>query len=146
MYGGLLCAAKLTDKGFVLGFIHRAVYIIRCTFVIARSKKRVFHIHAIKRHDRRDGIVKMQPLTAAEFGYLVRQCIACKRTCRNNALSVGKARGFGRDDLYIFAGTKLFRYVSRKGLSVNGKGASGRDAVMIGAFHDERAQPAQLGL
>ena len=75
--GRLLRRAKLADKCFVLGFVHRAVYIICRALIVARCEKRAFHLNTLKRYDRRDGIVKMQSLAAAQGSDLI-----CKRVAR----------------------------------------------------------------
>jgi len=75
--GRLLSGTKLANKCFVLRFVHRAVYIIRRALIIARCEKRTFHVNALKRYDRRDGIVKVQSLAAAQGSDLI-----CKRVAR----------------------------------------------------------------
>lgn len=60
MHGRLLGGAQLLNEGGILRLIHGAVDVVRRALIIAAGEKGAVHVHALKRDDGRNGIVKVQ--------------------------------------------------------------------------------------
>ena len=146
MDGSFLRRGKLLYKGLILLLVHRAVYIICRTLIVARSEKRIVHINAFKRDYWCYGIVKMQAGAIAELFELFGKRVAGKRSGRHDKLTLGEIGRFLRYRFDIWARLDFFGNVFGKSLTVNGKRTACGNAVFICAFHYQRAHFPHLRL
>ena len=101
VYLRFLRVGQLLDKGKVLVLIHRAVYIVCRSLVIARGEERGIHVHALKRHDRGDGVIEMQVAVRAEGSYLLGDSVARQRPGRDDDLALRYLRRLGAHHLDV---------------------------------------------
>lgn len=67
VYARFLGGRERLPEGIVLLLRHRAVDVVRRTLVVARGEKRRIHVDALKRHERRGGIEKVQRVPVADL-------------------------------------------------------------------------------
>ena len=136
--------AQLAHERGIFLLRHRAVYIIRRPLVIARGKKGAVHIDALERHDRRDGIVKMQIELRTQALDRIGHGVAGQRAGGDDDLAVRNFRSFFLNDLNHRVAADFFGNVFCKALAIHSERAAGCDAVAIRTLQNQRIQPAQL--
>ena len=67
VYARFLRGRERLPEGIVLLLRHRAVDVVRRPLVVARGEKRRIHVDALKRHERRGGIEKVQRVPVADL-------------------------------------------------------------------------------
>ena len=133
----------LPESGiFFLG--HRAVYIIRSSFIIPGGAERAFHIDGIQRYDRRDGVVEVQPFAAGAAKDILRERVRGEGPAGNDDFTIGNILRLFRNDLHIGEGADSLRHGAGEAFAVHRQRAAGSYAVLIGTAHHDAAEPAQL--
>ena len=150
----LLAGDQRRNEGVVLLLRHRAVDVIGAgaagaDLVVARLKPRHRHVDGILVHDRRDRVEERERVLVGELADRVGQRCRGEGAGRND--HVGP---FGRRQAGDFAAVDLDQgmVVQRLGdsggepVAVDRQRAAGGHLVGVGGAHDQRAQPAHLGM
>ena len=137
---------KSLHKGMILFFAQRAVDIVRRPSIIARREKCMVHIHALKTHQRRRCIVKMERFMFTEKGLeIVCHRIGRQRSCRYNHFSFVRNRvilPFHHGNIGMVSDAR--RHRAGKTLTIHCQRAAGRHPCLICAGKDQRPQPPQF--
>ena len=144
MHRRFLGGAQLLNEGGILRLIHGAVDVVRRALIIAAGEKGAVHIHALKRDNGRDGIIKMQVELRTQALDLLGHGITRERTGRNDDLALGdggRLRALNGD---IRVRADALRDLAGEGLTVHGKRAAGGDTVMICTGDHDGIKPPQL--
>lgn len=120
MHRRFLGGAQLLNEGGILRLIHGAVDVVRRALIIAAGEKGAVHVHALKRDDGRNGIIKMQVELRAQALDLLGHGITRERTGRNDDLTLGdggRLRALNGD---IRVRADALRDLAGEGLTVHG--------------------------
>jgi len=138
------------DKGEVLLPVHGAVQVVELLGLVARPPKRLGHVHGLRGHDGRDGVIEIEVLGPHDLGQGPAQAVRGQRPCGDDdAPRVGQGRVVQACDLSAFEGhpgpgLDLGRDPRREAVAVHGQGLARWDAGRLGRGDDQGAQGAHL--
>jgi len=144
---GGLGRRKRLHKGGVFLLVHRAVYIICISAVVAGGKPGLVHVDGLKAYKRRGRVEKAHVVLTAEVSLdSLAERVGGERTGCNDDRSLRDLRhlaGLDRDER---VGTDFLGHHPGKAVPVDRQRAAGVHAVGLGALEDEAAEPPQFFL
>ena len=142
----LLRRDQRLPKRLILLFPHRAVDIIRRPLVVTGGKPGFFHVNALKRHQRRRRVEKIERMPVSELrGDGVCQRVARQRTGGDDNVPLcGDLRHLALHYRNVGVAAHLLRHQCGEAVTVNGKRAAGLHLRFVGTGEDQRAEAAQL--
>ena len=144
MHRCLLSGGQGVPERVVLFLGERAVDVVRRALAVARGDVGGVHVDALRGHDGRGRVKKVQELAAHLAVDRVEQRIRGQRAGRYNHLPLRDPGHLSIDHLDVQMGLDLFGHRARKRLAVDRKRSARLDAVCVRTGEDQAVQTTQF--
>ena len=144
MHGRFLGRGQRVPECVVLVFGERAVDVVRRALAVARGDIGGVHVNALRGHDGRGRVVKVQEVAAHLAVDRVEQRVRGQRAGRDDHLPFRDLGHLAVDHLDVRMGLDFLGHRARKRFAVNRERAACLDAVCVRAGEDQAVQTAQL--